>query len=65
MACLVERNSQIPGQDSISRPIECQARAQTTMPQSGKIGAHTLTILTNADCRILIWLEIEKKLPFL
>ena len=34
IACLVESNSQIPGQDSISRPNECQARALTTMPRS-------------------------------
>ena len=35
IACLMESSSQIPGQDSISRPNECQARALTTMPRSG------------------------------
>ena len=32
IACLVESNSQVPGQDSFSRPNECQARALSTMP---------------------------------
>ena len=45
IACLVESNSQIPGQDSISRPNECQARALTTMPRSNRM-FHQITSST-------------------
>ena len=52
IASLVESNSQIPGQASISRPNECRARALTTMPLS--IDYWKLT-QKNSYPRLLSW----------